>query len=194
MRIEKVDGNRKGAVFRRLLLRSVSPFLRSLDLRVLVADIFQGPLSWKLPMPVISITPTAKSDPSSVQLQLAMEHVVQVSSSVTAPHCLYTDGLLKTDDAALGAVFLPHLPSPSGSQLPGIGISSSLQRRCLWYSAYCLFQRQSKNDTRGGETPFLYGVIKSPRRPQNCTNSSRQYVEPFCVNAGTIGRAFVAYA
>ncbi|XP_045114076.1 uncharacterized protein LOC123506217 [Portunus trituberculatus] len=98
----------------RRLIRSVSSCLRSVDLQVLVADVVPGPPPWKLPSPVVSFTPTAKCDPPPLQLQLALEHVEQVTSSITAPHHLYTDGSLQPDGAAGGAVFSPDLPPPPG--------------------------------------------------------------------------------
>ena len=98
----------------RRLLKSVSSFLRSLDLHVPAADIPPGPPPWKLPSPVVSFTPTGKCDPPPLQLQLALEHVALVTSSFPASHRLYTDGSLQSDGAAGGAVFSPDLPPPPG--------------------------------------------------------------------------------
>ncbi len=66
-----------------------------------------------LPAPEVSFTPTTKSDPPPLQLQLALEHVATVTSSITA-HRLYTDGSLQSDGAAGGAVFSPDLEPPPG--------------------------------------------------------------------------------
>ncbi|XP_050709726.1 uncharacterized protein LOC126994457 [Eriocheir sinensis] len=48
------------------------------------------------------------------QLQLALEHIATVTSSITAPHCLYTDGSLQPDGVAGCAVFSPDLEPPPG--------------------------------------------------------------------------------
>ena len=96
----------------RRLIKSVSSMLHSLNLQVLVADVPPGPPPWKLPSPVVSFTPTSKSDLPSLQLQLALEHVALITSSITAPHRLYTDGSLQSDGAAGCAVFSPDLPPP----------------------------------------------------------------------------------
>ena len=98
----------------RRLIRSVSSMLRGLNLQVLVADVPPGPPPWMLPSPVVSFTPTAKSDPPPLQLQLALEHVARVTSSLTAPHRFYTDGSLQSDGAAGDAVFSPDLPPLPG--------------------------------------------------------------------------------
>ncbi len=62
----------------------------------------------------MSFTSTTKLNPSLLQLQLALEHVATVTSSITAPHRLYTDGSLQSDGAASGAVFSPDLEPPPG--------------------------------------------------------------------------------
>ncbi|MPD01897.1 hypothetical protein E2C01_097445 [Portunus trituberculatus] len=43
-----------------------------------------------------------------------MDHITQVTSSITAPHRLYTDGSLQSDGAAGSAVFSPDLQPPPG--------------------------------------------------------------------------------
>ncbi|XP_050706751.1 uncharacterized protein LOC126992111 isoform X3 [Eriocheir sinensis] len=98
----------------RALIRSVSSLMRSLDLDIPVADVPPGPPPWLLPMPEVSLTPASKSDPPPLQLQLALEHVATVTSSITAPHCLYTDGSLQSDGAAGCALFSPDLEPPPG--------------------------------------------------------------------------------
>ena len=96
----------------RALIRSVSSVLRSLNLDVPVADVPPGPPPWLLPVPEVSYTPTSKSDLPSLQLQLALQHVETVTSSVTSPCRIYTDGSLQADGAAGGAVFSPDMEPP----------------------------------------------------------------------------------
>ncbi len=67
------------------LSRSVSFVLRNLNLDVPVADVPPGPPPWLLPEPKVSYTPTSKSDLPSLQLQMALQHVETVTSSVTSP-------------------------------------------------------------------------------------------------------------
>ncbi|XP_050738498.1 uncharacterized protein LOC127009443 [Eriocheir sinensis] len=98
----------------RTLIRAVSSLIRSLDLDVRAADVPPGPPPWMLPTPEVSLTPTSKSDPPPLQLQLALEHVATVTSSIAAPRRLYTDGSLQSDGAAGCAVFSPDLEPPPG--------------------------------------------------------------------------------
>ncbi|KAK3883314.1 hypothetical protein Pcinc_012350 [Petrolisthes cinctipes] len=68
-----------------------------------------------LPTPDVSFTPTSKSELPSLQRQLTPEHVETVTSSITASHCLYTDGFLQVDGVAGGAVFSLDLEPPPGA-------------------------------------------------------------------------------
>ncbi len=98
----------------RALIRSISSVLRNLDLDIPAADVPLGPPPWLLPTPEVSLTPTSKSDLPPLQLQSALEHVATVTSSITAPHRLCTDGSLQSDGAAGCAVFSPDLEPPPG--------------------------------------------------------------------------------
>ncbi|RUM30837.1 MAG: hypothetical protein DSY42_03735, partial [Aquifex sp.] len=98
----------------RALINTVSSMLRSLNLAVVIADVPPGPPPWMLPVPEVSFTPTSKSDLPSLQLQLALEHVATVTSSMTSPSRLYTDGSLQPAGAAGSAVFSPDLEPPAG--------------------------------------------------------------------------------
>ncbi len=98
----------------RALIRSVSSLMRSLDLDIPAVDVPPGPPPMLLPTQEVSLTPASKSEPPPLQLQLALEHVATVTSSITAPHCLYTDGSLQSDGAAGCAVFSPDLEPPPG--------------------------------------------------------------------------------
>ena len=97
----------------RALIKSVCSSLRSLGLEVPVADVHPGPPPWLLPTPLVSFTPTTKTDLPPLQLQLALEHVATVTSSIPDPHRLYTDGSLQSDGAAGAAVFSPDLEPPT---------------------------------------------------------------------------------
>ncbi|MPC18494.1 hypothetical protein E2C01_011379 [Portunus trituberculatus] len=98
----------------RVFIQRVSSMLRSLNLEVLVADVPPGPPPWMLSIPAVSFIPTSKSDPPYLQLQLALEHVATVTSSIPAPYRLYSDGSLQSDSAAGSAVFSPNLEPPQG--------------------------------------------------------------------------------
>ncbi len=99
----------------RALIKSVSSLLCSINLDIHVADVPASPPPWLLLTSEVSFTPASKSDLPPFQLQLALEHVATVMSSITAPHCLYTDGSLQSDGAAGFSVFSPDLePPPSG--------------------------------------------------------------------------------
>ncbi|KAK3884718.1 hypothetical protein Pcinc_011036 [Petrolisthes cinctipes] len=98
----------------RTLIRSVSSVLRGLNIDIMVADVPPGPPPWMLPTPDVSFTPTSKSELPSLQRQLALEHIETVTSSITDPYCLYTDGSLQVDGATGCAVFSPDLESPPG--------------------------------------------------------------------------------
>ncbi len=98
----------------RTLIKNVSSLMRSLELDIPAVDVPPGPPPWLLPSPEVSFTPTSKSDPPLLQLQLALEHVATVTSSITAPHCFYTDGSLQADGATGCAVFSPDLEPPPG--------------------------------------------------------------------------------
>ena len=77
-------------------------------------DVPPGLPPWMLPTPVLSFTPTTKADHLHLQLQLALEHVATVTSSVTQPHRIYTDGSLQSDGSAGCSVFSPDLEPPVG--------------------------------------------------------------------------------
>ncbi|KAK3889118.1 hypothetical protein Pcinc_006860 [Petrolisthes cinctipes] len=98
----------------RTLIRSVSSMLRSLNIDIMVADFPPGPPPWMLPTPDVSFTPTSKSELPSLQRQLALEHIETVTSSITDPYCLYTDGSLQADLTAGCAIFSPDMESPPG--------------------------------------------------------------------------------
>ncbi len=88
--------------------------MRYLDLDIHAADVPPGSPPWLLPAPEVTFIVASKSDPPPLQLQLDLEHVATVTSSITATHCLYTDGSLQSDVAA-GCVVSPDLePSPGG--------------------------------------------------------------------------------
>ncbi|MPC33906.1 hypothetical protein E2C01_027274 [Portunus trituberculatus] len=74
------------------LIKSVSSVLRSVILDVLAADVLPGPSPWMLPTSEVSFTPTTKTDsPPALQLQLALQHVATVTSSLQGSHRIYTD-------------------------------------------------------------------------------------------------------
>ena len=99
----------------RLLFKSVSSMLRRLEINVTATEVPPGPPPWMQPTPEVSFTPTTKSDPPTLQQQLALEHVATVISSMTAtPRRVYTDGSLQADGAAGSAVFSPDLDPPPG--------------------------------------------------------------------------------
>ncbi|KAK3893650.1 hypothetical protein Pcinc_002563 [Petrolisthes cinctipes] len=86
--------------------------LPPLNIDIMVVDVPSVPPPWMLPTPDASFTPTSKSELPFLQQQLALEHIETVTSSITDPYCLYTDGSLQVDGAAGCAVFSPDMESP----------------------------------------------------------------------------------
>ncbi len=62
-----------------------------------------------MPRPEVSFTRTSRCDPPPLQLQLSLEHVAQLTSSIIAPHRHYSDGSLQLDEIAGRAVCWPDL-------------------------------------------------------------------------------------
>ena len=96
----------------RNLIRTVCNDLWRLAINVTPAEVAPGLPPWRVPLPLVSFTPTSKAVNPLLQKQLALETVGSVSASVPAAHHLYVDGSLQADGSAACAVFSPTVEPP----------------------------------------------------------------------------------
>ena len=107
----------------RNLIRMVCADFRRLAFDVPAAEVAHGLPPWRVPLPVVSFTPTSKAAHPLLQKQLALETIDSVSASVPSAHHVYVDGSLQADGSAACAVFSPTVEPPgvdgwAGRRLP----------------------------------------------------------------------------
>lgn len=113
----------------RNLVRVVCADFRRLAIDVPAAEVAPGLPPWRVPLPIVSFTPTSKAAHPLLQKQLALEAIESVSASVPSAHHLYVDGSLQADGRAACAVFSPTVEPPGvdgwvGRRLPDFSSST----------------------------------------------------------------------
>ncbi len=94
------------------LVNVVCDNLCGLDITVPEQAAVPGLPPWRVPLPVITFTPTSKDALPLLQKQLALETIAGVSMSVPAAHHIYVDGSVQADGNAACAMFSPTLEPP----------------------------------------------------------------------------------
>ncbi len=127
----------------RTLVNTVCSTLQRLRIEVPVVEVDHGPPPWKIPRLQFTFTPTSKTDPPILQKQLALEHIIKLSSSVPNAHHLYVDGSVQPDGSAGCAMYSPDMEPPEGGwagrRLPNSSSSTycELQGLLLAISLLC---------------------------------------------------------
>ena len=148
------------------LINAVCDNLRGLDINVPRETAIPGLPPWRVPLPLVTFTPTSKDALPFLQKQLALDTIACVSTSVPAAHHIYVDGSVQADGSAACAIFSPTIEPVGGEWLGRRLPNSSSSTYCELHGildAITLLVRRSVNGVIICDSQSALHSLSSPR-------------------------------
>ncbi|KAG0725045.1 hypothetical protein GWK47_039378 [Chionoecetes opilio] len=149
------------------LINAVCNNLCDLDITVPEEAAIPGLPPWRVPLPIVTFTPTFKDVPPLLQKQLALETIAGVFTSVPAAPHIYVDGSVQADWSAACAMFSPTMEPPGedewlGRRLPNSSTSTFCELHGILDAVTLLFQRRV-NGVIVCDSQSALSALSSPR-------------------------------
>ncbi|KAG0715185.1 hypothetical protein GWK47_012528 [Chionoecetes opilio] len=127
---------------------------------------------WRVPLPIVTFTPTSKDAPPLLQKQLALETIAGVSTSVPAAPHIYVDGSVQADGSAACAMLSPTMEPPGDDEWVGRRLpNSSSSTFCEFHGildVVTLLVRRSMNGVIVCDSQSALYALSSPRPSCGC--------------------------